>query len=68
MHDDLIKGMQVKQGKLILSWSDIVKTLIFGGIAGAFSRTVTAPLEKLKVLYQTMYAGTKVPSITVGLR
>jgi hypothetical protein len=68
MDDDLLKGMKVKQGKLILSWADIAKTLIFGGISGAFSRTVTAPLEKLKVLYQTMYTDTKVPSITTGLK
>jgi len=68
MDNDLLKGMKVKQGKLILSWADITQTLICGGISGTFSRTVTAPLEKLKVLYQTMYTETKVPSITMGLK
>jgi len=49
------------------SYIEIVKTFICGGIAGGFSRTVTAPLERLKVLYMTMYTDSKPPSIWKGL-
>ena len=63
-----MKSSKMKNGKRVLSYGDIIRTLIFGAIAGGVSRTVTAPLERLKVLYQTMYTETKVPSISAGLK
>lgn len=44
INKDLIQGNKVKNGKRVFGPMDIVRTLIFGGIAGALSRTVTAPL------------------------
>lgn len=34
----------MKNGKKLFGPWDIARTLIFGGIAGALSRTITAPL------------------------
>jgi len=65
---DLLKSTKIKNGKRVLSYWDILRTLTFGAIAGGISRTVTAPLERLKVLYQTMYTDTKCPSISAGLK
>lgn len=44
INKDLIQGNKVKNGKRVFGPMDIVRTLIFGGIAGILSRTVTAPL------------------------
>jgi len=50
-----------------LSAKDILITLLFGAISGGVSRTVTAPLEQLRVLYQTMYTKTQTPTVMKGL-
>ena len=45
------------------------KNLICGAIAGAVSRIITAPLERLKILYQINYKGSsKPPNILNGLK
>jgi solute carrier family 25 phosphate transporter 23/24/25/41 len=48
-----------------LNW---IKNMVSGGIAGAVSRTITAPLDRLKILYQINYKGlSNPPNIIKGL-
>lgn len=46
----------------VFRWEVAGKTLLAGGVAGAVSRTVVAPFERLKIIFQTqgqppMYTG-----------
>src|SRR5690606_28668244 len=52
------------EGKLV--WAELFKTFIFGGLAGGVSRTVTAPLDQVRVLFQTMFTEVKPPNILTG--
>jgi len=61
------KDIIVKKGTISTSYWDILKVFICGGIAGGLSRTVTAPLERLKLMYQTIYVETKPPTMLKGL-
>jgi solute carrier family 25 phosphate transporter 23/24/25/41 len=47
------------------SWNDAVKSFCAGALAGVMSRTGTAPMERLKILYQINTANT--PGIMSGL-
>lgn len=50
--DSLARGFDsVKQALT----STTVKHLIAGGVAGAVSRTVVSPLERMKILFQASY-------------
>lgn len=62
------KDIKIKNGSIASSYWDIIKIFLCGGISGGLSRTVTAPLERLKVLYQTMYTETKPPTMLKGLK
>ena len=62
LEEDIIEAIEGKS-----SLFDIGKTLFCGGVAGAVSRTVTAPLERLKIFYQTMYPDSTPPSLIRGL-
>jgi solute carrier family 25 phosphate transporter 23/24/25/41 len=42
-----------KSGKWAHWWEVAGKTLLAGGVAGAVSRTVVAPFERLKIIFQT---------------
>jgi solute carrier family 25 phosphate transporter 23/24/25/41 len=59
------KNLKNKKGESI-TLDGVLKNFICGGIAGGISRTITAPLENLKVLYQTSYIETKPPTLLKG--
>ena len=62
LEEDILEAIEGKY-----SLFDIGKTLFCGGVAGAVSRTVTAPLERLKIFYQTMYPDSTPPTLLRGL-
>jgi solute carrier family 25 phosphate transporter 23/24/25/41 len=62
------KDIKVKKGTIATSYWEIFKVFICGGISGGISRTITSPLERLKLLYQTVYTETKTPTVWQGLQ
>lgn len=57
------------QSKQIDSMKQDYRNLIAGILSSILSRTMVAPLDRLKMLYQVNYVGlTKPPSISVGMK
>lgn len=57
--------MEIKDKSV--KFSDILKNFFCGAFSGGISRTITAPLENLKVMYQSEYTDKKPPNILRGL-
>lgn len=57
----------MKNGQIKNKYIEILKTFLCGGVAGGVSRTVTAPLDQVRTLFQTMYINSKPPNVLKGI-
>jgi len=55
----------VREARLIFA-NPIFSSFIAGGVAGAVSRTVVSPLERLKILFQIQSVGREEYKLSVG--
>jgi solute carrier family 25 phosphate transporter 23/24/25/41 len=65
---DLVPPQIIKENSKEGSLNNFIKSFLSGGLSAAVARTLTAPLDRLKTLYQINYSGAeKPPGIFKGL-
>lgn len=64
---DMAELVDGSAGSYVDCLPDFVKELIAGGVAGAFSKTAVAPLERVKIILQVSLSLSEILAIAFSL-